>query len=99
MQAAKPVTLPSTRPDADRDNAIKDAIRGPIFAMTAIGMMGDREKKEAWGFWIEALRPYPQDWIRDAFAWFARNGGSKYPNPQRIIEIINKRKGGNYGKA
>jgi len=65
--------------------------------MTSMGMMGDREKKEAWEFWVQALRPYPVDWIADAFAWFARNGGSQYPNPQRIIAAINKRKGGYNG--
>jgi len=61
--------------------------------MTTLHMMGDREKREAFQFWVEAMRPYPDEWIKDAFAWFARNGGGAYPSPQKIIAVINKRKG------
>lgn len=84
--------LPSTRPD--RDPEIRKAIEGPVAAMTGMQHMPLETRRAAFQFWVESLRPYPVDWITDAFAYFARNGGGQYPNPQRIIEIINKRRGG-----
>ena len=84
--------LPSTRPD--RDPEIRSAISGPVSAMSAIHLMPEADRRAAFQFWVESLRPYPVAWISDAFAYFARNAGGQYPNPQRIIEIINKRRGG-----
>lgn len=86
--------LPSTRDDPMRDAAIKDEIRAPLLSMTPLAHMNDSEARQVWEFWVEVLRPYPPHWIRDAFAYFARNGGGKFLNPQTITEIINRRKGG-----
>lgn len=94
IAVSKVAMLPSTRDDPERDRRIKDVIRGPISAMTALHLLGEREKTEAWRFWVDSLKPYPPNWIEDAFKFFARNGGGRYPNPQNIIEIINKRRGG-----
>lgn len=86
--------LPSTKPDPARDAKIAEAIRGPISAMTTLHMQPEKDRKSGWQFWIDSLRPYPAEWVADAFRYFARNSGGQYPNPQRIIEIINKRRGG-----
>jgi hypothetical protein len=74
--------------------AIAEAIRGPLSAMTTLHMQPEKDRKAGWQFWIDSLRPYPAEWVADAFRYFARNSGGQYPNPQRIIEIINKRRGG-----
>lgn len=84
--------LPST--SAERDPDIRRAIEGPVAAMTGMQHMPVETRRAAFQFWVEALRPYPVEWITDAFAYFARNGEGQYPNPQRIIAIINKRRGG-----
>ncbi len=94
---AKSGGLPSTRADPQRDDAIKNVIRGPLFAMTPLANMQKAEAKLVWEFWVKTLRPYPSEWIEDAFDYFARNGGGKFLNPQTITEIINKRKGGYHG--
>ena len=96
LQVSNPqsgINLPSQIEDKDRDDAIRTAIRGPLTAMTAMHMMPAREGQEAVAFWVEALRPYRVEQIRDAFTHFARTGGGKYPSPQIIIETINKLKG------
>lgn len=69
---------------------IKAAIRGPLTAMTAMHMLPKDQAKEAIAFWVEALKPYREEQILEAFGYFARNAGSKYPSPQAIIETINK---------
>lgn len=86
--------LPSQRVDPSADRAIAIAIQGPISAMTTLHLMSAEEREAALHFWIKSLRPYPPQWIEDAFEYFARNGGSSYPSPQKIISIINKRRGG-----
>lgn len=88
----QPLVLPSTKPDRDPD--IRRAIEGPVAAMTGMQHMPPETRRAAFQFWVESLRPYSVEWITDAFAYFARNGEGQYPNPQRIIAIINKRRGG-----
>lgn len=87
-------SLPSKQENPQADRAIAMVIRGPISAMTTLHLMGADEREAALEFWIKSLRPYPPSWISDAFEYFARNGGATYPSPQRIIEIINRRRGG-----
>ena len=94
VQEAEAFHLPSLTSDPDRDRAIAKALHGPLLAMTPIATLDDTSKREAWRFWITVLRPFPVEWIEDGFAYFARNSGGRFCNPQAIAEIINSRRGG-----
>lgn len=57
--------------------------------MTTFSMMPENDRREAGRFWLEALAPYHVEDVRKAFVEFARTQ-SGYPNPQRIIAIIDE---------
>lgn len=86
--------LPSLTFDKDRDRAIAKVLHGPLLAMTPIATLDDNSKREVWKFWIASLRPFPPEWIEDGLAYFVRNSGGKFCNPQTIADIINTRRGG-----
>jgi len=55
--------------------------------MTSFALMSETDRKDAGRFWLEALKPYHVEEVREAFVQFTRKGPG-YPNPQSIVGII-----------
>lgn len=82
--------VPSTT--SEEREALKDAIYGPVLAMTDISRHPEAAQKEIWRFWLDSLDGFPIVLVRKAFVLFTRSE-KRFVSPSDIVQIIQEERG------